>query len=438
MKRKTKKIFIFVGCLIFIYFVVIPIVWVVISKDIDPIDDSDLDLKDIYIAKEENAYYDLMKIKDVIYYPTGEKNELILGEDENEWDEKIVEEILLKNEEAFQYFDDASQKPYFQDPEWSISKNISSHITVKGLNTFRNIAKLSDTKAKNLVKKGRNVEALEESFKIISIGNKIKSSQLPLIEFLVGSSIESIGLKSMTKIVKENNFTKKDLVSYSDKLSKLSSSNEHLKSVMKIEYILMKELLDLEELDRGEGMTKYSPIFRLINMTMPFNDTNKYYYKPNKTKLFFAEQARLDIKQVRDSACDNQYLENIKEDYSLDSTTFFEENFNGRYVFNLSSSSNLSRSWIRKECQADFLFSAIRLQLLLEAYKKQNGSYPEKVEYLVPEYVEKIEFYPFENDEINYLADKNVIFYKGEDVSNYEEDEDESFYMKKNLIISLD
>lgn len=438
MKRKTKKLFIFVGCLIFIYFVVIPIIWVVISKDIDPIDDSDLDLKDIHIAKEENAYYDLMKIEDVIYYPTGEKNELILGEDENEWDEKIVEEILLKNEEAFQYFDDASQKSYFQDPEWSISENISSYTIMKGLNTFRSIAALSDIKAKNLAKKGKNIEALEESFKIISIGNKIKSSQLTLIQFLVGTGIESRGLQAMTKIIKENDFTKKDLIFYSDKLSKLSSSNEHLKSVIKVEYILMKESLDLVGLGYEDGMTKYSPVFRLINMTMPFNDTNKFYYKPNKTKLFFAEQARFDIKQVGDNACGNQNLENIKEDYFPDKATFFEENFVGRYIFNLASPFDLSGSWIRKECQEDFLLSAIRLQLLLEAYKNQNGSYPEKVEYLVPEYIDKIEFYPFGNDEIKYSADKNIIYYRDEDVSNYEKIEDENFYLKKNLIISLD
>ncbi len=73
-----RKIFKIALGLIFIVIAIIllPFILGLFTKDIDPIDDSDLSLQIISISDKDNAYFDLIKIEDVLYEPKEKAKEI--------------------------------------------------------------------------------------------------------------------------------------------------------------------------------------------------------------------------------------------------------------------------------------------------------------------------------------------------------------------------
>ena len=64
---------------------------------------------------------------------------------------------------------------------------------------------------------------------------------------------------------------------------------------------------------------------------------------------------------------------------------------------------DLSTVYIRtKRCEADLLTEQIRLQIALEAYKFDNGAYPDSQADLVPEYLNKQILNPLTNTAFDY------------------------------------
>jgi len=103
-RKKSGKImtmFVVAILLLFIFILLIPkalsLFW---GEDISMPNNSDLRLSVINIPEDENSYYDLIKIKDVIYIPEDIKlyKEFL---ESGTWDNEIVVDLLKKNEQAF-------------------------------------------------------------------------------------------------------------------------------------------------------------------------------------------------------------------------------------------------------------------------------------------------------------------------------------------------
>ena len=145
-KGRLKKIAIFIIGIVaffFLLFYFLPNIFSLFSSDIAPIDDSDLRLEKVTVPQNENSYYDLIKIEDVIYIPEGKSDFISDHLAGKIWDEKFVEEILFKNREALGYFSIAANKQSFQDPAFSDPEKIGVDTVLPSANIWRKIARLS-------------------------------------------------------------------------------------------------------------------------------------------------------------------------------------------------------------------------------------------------------------------------------------------------------
>lgn len=204
-----KIILIFAGIIVLlvVFFFAFPYVASIFSKDIAPIDDSDLQLSKVNISDSENAYFDLIKLEGNVDENVGDKKLSQDIVDNKIWDQEYVDELLKKNKLALTYFDDAAKKLYYQDPVAADPKNYGPTMVLPSMNTYRQIARISAIKAENLSKNGQYQDSLDEVFKIIGVGDKIQKSQGTLIHFLTGLAVENIGLRNGSKYNRKIQYT---------------------------------------------------------------------------------------------------------------------------------------------------------------------------------------------------------------------------------------
>ena len=238
-KKRIKKIIaIILG--IFVFLLIIDFSFLplmnLFAKDIPAIDDSDLQLQKVVIPDEENAYFDLIKIKDVIYYPKDKSNIIFDIINGKTWDEQFVEEILSKNSKAFEYFDKAFLKPKYQNPELKDLNNIDLEKYIPPLGTYQNISYLNAIKALYLSKQGKDKEALDEILKSIDVAQKIQNSQTSLLEYSITLGMKNISLKTMQKIVSSSKLKGNELKPYIQNLDKFYDNSNDLIKTLKVEY----------------------------------------------------------------------------------------------------------------------------------------------------------------------------------------------------------
>ncbi|MGE5426106.1 MAG: hypothetical protein ACM3PZ_03460 [Bacillota bacterium] len=307
--------------------VIIPsLLSIVKSKDIPPIDDSKLQLQVINIPKEENAFYDLDKIRDVIdlkNIPVGK--ELVSGYlESDQWNQEAVTLLLADNEDVLQHYTDAAIKGKFQLPDADNPSKILSDMPVTPLNSWREASHLSGVKAIFLAKNGNNKEALDEAFKSIIIGNAIENSQGLIITNLLGIAIKDTGLDSLKKVVSIIK-NPSALSEYRNKLENYRAKGNS--SPFITEYLVSKQALGNIEQGVNNQLGAIGRIFVKNNFYYKKNLTLSYYYNFYNKLAIEAGKDCLDQKKVQQSI--DSLTTNVFKMY-------FTENVFGKYSVEIS------------------------------------------------------------------------------------------------------
>lgn len=392
-----------------------------VAHDIAPIDDADLLLPKVVIADSDNAYFDLVKIDKVIYWPKEKSqaiNDMVAGK--IVWDEKLAQELISKNTEAFKYFTGASLKPKFQDITYADPANIAPDAPLLPLNSSRNMAILGAVKALSFSRQGKEKEATEEAMRSVSIGQKMQDSQGALIQYLVAMAMKGIGLRTTEKVLSTSKFKTSELQKYSQQINRYYKNEEGLILALKAEHYFIFSALDLMTLDLVGGNKEAA---RLVNETIVAynpdlgNILDKfpgiYYFEPNKTKLLYAEYFRSQIDDAN-RQCWNMHGFNVKE---LDVSSFENlkkvENAIGIILRDVTSKS--MSNLLVKKCQEDALVGVTQTLFALKAFKNDTKKYPTTLEVLVPKYLDVVPTDPFDGKQLKYSAEKKIIYSVGAD-----------------------
>ena len=252
--------------------IIIPFVLSIVKgKDISPVDDSKLQLQIINIPKEENAFYDLNKVQNLINTKNVPKGKQLVSNylESDQWNQEVVKQLLADNDRVLEDFTSAAAKGKFQLPDANNPVKISNDMPVTPINSWREISRLSGVKAIFLAKNGQSKEALDEAFKSIIIGNAIENSQSLLITHLVGISIKDNGLDVLQKVISIIPKNSSALLEYQSKLKNYKAKGNS--SPFSTEYLVCKQSWDRfgqdsnVDLDRG----------------LKFLTKNKFYFKKN-------------------------------------------------------------------------------------------------------------------------------------------------------------
>jgi len=409
------KIITIIFIIIIILIIIIPkILNIFFSKDEPAPNENDFILENILISEKENSYYDLIKLKDVIYTP--EKVDINDYPNSYKWDDVIVKEIIEKNNKAFIYLNNAFEKKYFQDPSFSDLKNISYNTAVLApLNPWREIVKLNYIKSLYLQKIGKDNDALKEAFNVIKLGDKIENSRCELVECLVGNAIKKTGFELLINLISKIKLSPFYLKSYIKELNSFSNNREGHINSLKIEYLLranvvnnLKELSFNYKYDADESYIKYL----LLNLSIPKRVKNNYYFKPNKTKKILIEQYKTEIEKIL-LPCKNIYLENENKFIRNIYLALLTENAIGKII--IDSGSLSYNSIHNKICNIELLGSIAKTILAIKAYELNTGYIPENLNELIPKYLDSIPIDPYSGNIIKYMPNRKLIYSLGFD-----------------------
>jgi hypothetical protein len=413
------------AALLYVAFINLPrILTMLYPNDAVLIDNSNLLLQKVNVPDADNGFFDLDKItKEMVKIPTPEENPVfdsIYMEKTKlkDWDIKTVDKVLKDNEQALSLFDSASKKNYIQIPQFSDPAKVTMDTLLPSLNTWRTVARLQAIKAKSLLLKGKPDEVLIEASKLNKVGHDIISGQGPFIGMLVGLAIDNSGSKTIIEILSNGILNKKTL---ENTISLIRNSSDHLegyRNAYRYEYTnIIKAIdtinsgLDLEIQKQLENMGFGSKEARYVKYG--------YYYKPNQTKNFFTNVAKLQVSTIG-SACevkdDYSQLESIKKEISdgglyFYSKMLFTENAIGKLLY-MVNSATLS-SAITRQCQSNFLLGVAQIQLAMKQYKLEHKTLPATLNDLVPKYLSSIPLDPFDHKPIRYSAEKKILYSVG-------------------------
>lgn len=418
-KRKWKKIvLIIIGVIVLLIIALLslPRFLNLFSKDIAPINDSDLQLQKVSVADSDNAYFDLTKLGGVIYEPK-DKSQVILDMIAGKtWDSQLVEEIVSKNSQAFVYFTEAARKPKYQNPESADPVNITPAMILPSMGSWRQMARLSVIRALYLAKQGKDKEALDEALNSVNIGQKIQESQGTLIEYLLAIAMKGVGLETMQKIIPSSKLTSAELKQYAQGLDKFYKNESGLITSFKREYRFSVSAIDLVASGDTEALKLVVGEEKSQNLEIAKKIKGNYYFQPNKTKSLFAEYARANIKSANQSCGEIKATEIKPLAPTNPAKLYIEENAIGKILYDIIAVSSTGVS--TKKCQEDLLVGATQTMIAIKAFKNDTDNFPASLNELVPNYLISVPQDPFDGKSLKYSAINKVLYSVGEDMQD--------------------
>ena len=384
------------------------------GRDIPVPNDRDLLLSVVNIPKNENSYFDLVKLSDIldgetkkseikIEIPTSINDMKYL--ESYDWDNDKIEELLNNNKEALFIYDIASRKPQFQYDFTSDPSNIKFPMPIVSLNPWRQISRISSIKAIYLMKQGNVEEAFSESFKSVIIGHNIESSKnIPLITYLVGIAIKKTGLETMQVLISNMSGPTEILSKYQNELKKYPSSNNG--DIFRNEYTNNKKTFHLLNPEFSQGIEK-----EVLE--------NNFYYKPNLTLEYFINHYRQFIEISNKPCSDRSIVTAVKPEISW--KLYFTENAVGK---TLSTLAVVALNNVRdKKCNNEALLNLTDSLFAIKKYRLEKGNYPESLSGLNQYYVSGLPNDPFNGEALLFDKNRMTISSVGPDQKNGNSDD---------------
>ncbi len=405
-----KKIILFIGVVIIVLILCIYIVMSQLGEDEPPPRDADLRLEVSAISERENAYTYLMQAVEKSSQDKEQISALSRNLDGKDWDLKLVANLIDKNEESFNLLDEALKCSAFQTPlatEYELGKRIQ-------YSSCRDLALLMLIKAIYLCKQGKEQEAFDEAVKLLKLGHLIEWAPDCIVVYFIGSAIKGFGLKAIRQMAKETNLPEEKMMEYSVAISKFRANEEGLIKSAKWEYMMVCKMVDndmivhfsMEEADSSDKTT----VSKSKQKKVP-----GYFFKPNKTKRIIGERFRIIISNISYPFAKMKITEDpnsYRKPHKF--WLFLTENSLGKIFSSITVSSY--EGMLLQKCREDFEVSAIATLLALKAYKIRNGTLPDTLDQLVPEYLSMVPVDPFDGKPLRYSRDKRIIYAVGKDL----------------------
>jgi len=382
------------------------------AKDVSPINDHDLIISPDVVPNEQNAFYVLVKLK----YPSVYSSKSDFINDPKQWNDNAVKDELAKNSQLLALFDEALSKPYFQNPifvDTGFQTPDSLGDPSKKIDPFEilKLSKVVELKAQLLLRQGKDKEALEESLKIVDLGQKMTQTQPSLIDYLTALGLKRIGLDAAQRIVTSSKLSTSDILLKIAFLEKYKSKTEGLENSFRGEYLFVKGSINYVEKEADTALKKLA---EESNNRSTVKTYNKFTFQPNRSR----ETAYNFYKQAVTDAGLNCY---VLKDYKALQTTdispmpilMLKENSIGSILTHALISVVDVPKQIQKRCDDLVNVSVTQTLFALKAFKIDNNKLPENLTELVPKYVSTVPVDPYSNGPLLYQHSKAILYSTG-------------------------
>lgn len=408
-KHRAKKVVLWiVGTLavLVIVFLFLPSVLSLFNPDIEHINDEDLALKVVDISnKDDNAFYDLIKLDDLpkdtsglSAFPFSPSTTARLS------DKAFMDAFLGDYHAAFETFDNATHRSYFQEP-YSANPLLPLDQRLPQMSNWRWVARMEAVRARYLATTGTGTEAMRVAMDSAALAEKMLESPQPtLIAYLVGLAHKNIALEAITTIMSSSTVSKADSKVFTSELETMKDTSQGLAAAFRHEYQSGKAGL-MKPIDDSAIKGAYDAPILLVG------SARKYYFQRNATISLIAEDYRRMISGALESCMFarkegdyTHYYEMLDRPWLM----YFEKNLIGEMLARVVDAS--FSSVFDRRCADISHVSATQTLIAIRAYKKDTGSLPQTLDQLVPEYIAKVPDDPFSGKPMIYDPTRKIIY----------------------------
>jgi len=402
MKKWFKRI----ALGIFIAFVLLYGFLMVRSSIPATVNDQELQFPRASIPAGPNAFDVLQTAKSHLWWPEEQSQQLSdLARDTN-WDGSLASTVLANNRESLAGWDAAAKLPDFQVPEPDVN-DLAPY-----LSDWKQLAQLAEVRENVLLHNGQDKEAFDKIMDHVQLGQQMQNAHGPLIDYLVGTAVRSMGLIQMQRWAGKTHLTPNQLKDYIRQLG-LNPDEEGIAFANTI---------------RGEYQFQigYLDAIRQGKITNP--DSNDYYPRPrwwlplfnfSRTKALFAHE---DLKLIK--AAPHHFKEAKMADIltEVDSdrpgiiSMYLSGNGAGQVLYYMSVPAVISS--LAAKSRGDTQLQATRTILALRAYQLTHGKLPPDLSALVPEFLNEVPIDDFDGQPLRYSPERKIVYSVGQNLKD--------------------
>jgi len=368
------------------------------------VNDKELQFPRASIPASSNAFDVLQTAASHVWWPEKQLDQLNNLVRDTNWDDAFAATVLATNREALAGWDAAAKLPDFQVPEISISNFNESW---PYLAEWKRLARLAEVRVNVLFHNGQDKEAFDQIVNHILIGRRMQNAHGPLIDYLVGTAVRSMGLSQMQHWVGKTHLTPDQLKDYIRQLG-LNPDEEGIAfaNTIKGEYQFQVESLDAMHQGKTTNSDSSSHYPRPVRWLPLFNFS--------QTKALFAQE---DLKLVQ--AAPHHFNEaNVADMESRPNlvSMYLSGNAVGQIMYYMSMPAVIPS--LAKKSQGDVQLQATRTIFALRAYQLTHGNLPSDLSALVPEFLDAMPIDDFDGQPLRYSPDRKIVYSVGQNLKD--------------------
>lgn len=353
-----------------------------------PVADGDLQLVIPEVARENNAFIGLLEATAAL--KLGGRDSRLL----NSWTvssnvSEVLRGIVTSNQAALRLAKAAWQRPEFL-AEGALQ--FTTH-EVEYLDHWKQLARLTAVNAVVAFEAGHESEALATAESIVAFGCRIKESPAPFLHFLVGESIERLGLELIRRFASQGTLPDSSLADLLARLGRLPSVETAMTNAMRGEYVsLCSEMDDLWRIEAPLGINRSATAammardFRQILALVPLTYQQAIPRRPQRTTK----------------------------------PGFLRQILKGNLVGSFLADTIAARgdSYIRSKSRSVVHREATRAFVALALHRRKHGQLPETLSELVPGLLPALPRDDFDGGALRYDRGRRILYSVGVDLKD--------------------
>jgi hypothetical protein len=373
--------------------------------------DKELVLARANIPQGSNAFDMLETAALHAWWPKEQENEISQLAHNTNWDDGLASTVLASNQEAFACWDAAVKLPDMQVPEVSTFDDLLPYLT-----KWKKLALIAQVRENALLHSGHDQEAFDQMVNEIKMGRRMQNAHGVLIDYLVGTAVNNMGLTQMQRWAGRVHLTADQLKEYARQID-ASPDEVGIAFANSIRAEYQMEIQTLDAMRQGK-LTNSGTGGSLNNSGGGMPNPRIWPAWPlfsfNQTKGLFAAGALRLVK-----AAPHPYGEaNMNDMQSRPGVVSICLSGNpiGQVLYFMMMPATASS--LEKKSRSDVLLETTRTILALRAYELVQGHLPADLPTLVPEYLEKVPLDDYDGKPLRYSTDKKIVYSVGPDLKD--------------------
>jgi hypothetical protein len=319
-----------------------------------------------------------------------------------------VQTLLEQNQAAFGKVREGLERPGFVQPGFEYN----FEMLIPEIGGWWSLAHLMRAQVIEYLIQGDLKSAVEMTVDLNQWGARVTEHGAVLIHSLVGIAILSYGLEETRGLIRDPRISPEHLNQLLSSLPEISILLEGVQKSQKGEFMMIKDVVD--RVAKNEYSEEYFGVESLKYVTW-FPGAREFIFQPNRTLSLVAEETRNNIAYLEGSGSKPV---SILDRFPPIRIPFGYEQFRRPNALGmvliftvLPAYGSIKDSLLRTEASID----SCKLLAALKTYELDKGVLPERLQDLVPGYLDGVPLDPFDQQAFRYDRARGLVYSIGKD-----------------------